>query len=190
MTEKPSLDSLLEHAPPRHTAHELPSYRFIPGLHPHPTADPRGHSHGRSVPFEVAALDGGQWWASPGYLYGCDLYNRGFWWEAHEAWERIWHLAGRLSAERTALQGLIQLANAHLKLHMGRAEAVPRLQRSYAGHWARIAGRVDAGFMGLDFSALRMEADAYFDRCLARSGPVHDPAAYPFLRLAPAPESH
>jgi len=187
MTEAPALDALAARAPVRYTVFPLPAYRFVPRRDPHPTNDPRGHSYERPPPFEVEALDGRRWWESPGYLYGCDLYNRGYWWEAHEAWEAIWQLAGRVGPERAALQGLIQVANCHLKLHMGLRNVTPRLMRKYGAHFDRAAELTDMPFLGLDLPSFRERADAYALNLAARAVPVHDPGTYPYLDLHPVP---
>ena len=187
LLEPENLDALSARAPPRYTAVALPSYRYVPGTRPHPVTDPRGHSHGRGPRFPAAALDGRRWRESPGYLYGCDLHNRGFWWEAHEAWEAVWHLAGRGSPERAALQGLIQVANGHLKLHMGRRKAVARLRESYGGHFDAAVRLAGTRFLGLDVPAFRAAADAYFGRLAARAEPAHDSRRYPYLAPADSP---
>lgn len=185
MSESPVLRSLSAHAPPRYTGFALPSYRFVPRLQPHPTADPRGHSYDQPPPFEVAPIDGYRWWESPAYLYGCDLYNRGFWWEAHEAWEAIWQLASRESPERAGLQGLIQLANCHLKLYMGLTNVIPRLQQRYNAHFNQAIALADMPFLGLDLSDFGAKADAYVLDLAAGTSPVHDPVRYPFLVVFP-----
>lgn len=176
-------EALTAQAPPRYTAFALPSYRFVPGSRPHPTTDPRGHSYGREPPFPVAPMDGRRWRQSPGYLYGCDLYNRGFWWEAHEAWEAIWQLAGRESPERAVLQGLIQVANCHLKLYMGLVNVVPRLRERYGTHFDRGVDLVEMPFLGLDLPEFRARTDAYLRDMLDRVEPAHDPSKFPYLRL-------
>lgn len=183
MSKAKILDALAARAPPRHTVFTLPAYRFVPRQQPHPTTDRRGHSYGQAPPYEVAPVDGYRWRDSPAYLYGCDLFNRGYWWEAHEAWESIWQLAGRKSPERAALQGLIQIANCHLKLHMGIVNVVPRLQRRYAAHFDLAAGLIDMPFLGLDLPAFRAGVDAYLRKATGRAEPGHDPADYPYLRL-------
>lgn len=183
LTHADFFDALSAGAPARYTAFALPSYRFVPGSTPHPTTDPRGHSYDRPPPFPVAPVDGHRWRDSPGYLYGCDLYNRGFWWEAHEAWEAIWQLAGRESPERAALQGLIQMANCHLKLYMGLAKVVPRLQAKYGAHFDRAVGLVEMPFLGLALPEFRTRTDAYLCKATAGVAPAHDPSTYPYLRL-------
>ncbi len=67
------------------------------------------------------------WQDNLAYLYGHDLLDAGFNWEAHEVWEVVWLAAPANSAERVLLQALIQLANARLKLSMGRENACRRL---------------------------------------------------------------
>lgn len=44
---------------------------------------------------------------------GLDLFHRGLAWEAHEAWETVWHRTD--GPERSTLQALIQIAAAHHK---------------------------------------------------------------------------
>ena len=183
------VESLARHAPPRRTGFALPPYRYLPGsARPHPTADPRGHSHGQPPPYPETALDPAHWQDCAAYLYGCDLYNRGFWWEAHEAWEAPWRLAPPGSPPHAALKGLIQLANCHLKLHIGRVAVLPRLQRRYAAQFAALNAQVAMPVLGLDFGAVQHAADAYLARRIGLAAPAHDPLDYPYLLPLDEPE--
>lgn len=74
---------------------------------------------------------------APGLEEGLALYRAGYFWEAHEAWEPLWLEAAPNSRERALLQGLIQLANAWLKLRMDRAPAAARIAALAAEHFAR-----------------------------------------------------
>ncbi len=47
-----------------------------------------------------------EWRACRNYLYGIDLFNHGFYWEAHEAWEGLWVACGRRGPTATYLQAL------------------------------------------------------------------------------------
>ena len=47
-----------------------------------------------------------EWRACCDYLYGIDLFNHGFYSEAHEAWEGLWVACGRSGAAATYLQAL------------------------------------------------------------------------------------
>src|SRR5262245_16702088 len=81
--------------PPRYLPQRsLPPYSYVPGLAPHPTSNPQGHSYGMSEP-KCQPLNESSYDANAAYLYAIDLFNHGFYWEAHEAWEALWHAAGR-----------------------------------------------------------------------------------------------
>src|SRR6059058_3393109 len=96
----------------------LPPYGYVPGLNPHPLSDPRGHSFG--VRAESAeALEEPTFRDNATYLYAIDLFNHGFFWEAHEAWEALWHAAGRKGRTADFLKGLIKLAAAGVKAREG-----------------------------------------------------------------------
>jgi uncharacterized protein len=101
----------------------LPPYSYVPGLAPHPLSDPRGHSFGRHEP-APQALDEASYLGNAAYRYAIDLFNHGFYWEAHEAWESLWHLAGRRGTTADFLKGLIKLAAAGVKAREGKAAGV------------------------------------------------------------------
>ena len=69
----------------------FPAYAFLPGRDPHPTRDPRGHSYAEPEGEPHTWRPDEEWRENQEYLFGCDLYNAGYLWEAHEAWEDIWH---------------------------------------------------------------------------------------------------
>jgi predicted metal-dependent hydrolase len=120
----------------------LPPYSYVPGHeHPHPVNDPRGHLYGQEhrqplppealpqLPTEpasrrqaLAALLA----TSPEWLYALNLFNGGYYWEAHEAWEGFWHALGRTTPEARLVQGLIYLAAACVKIREGKPEGVKR----------------------------------------------------------------
>lgn len=65
---------------------------------------------------------------------GAELFDRGDWWHAHEAWEDGWRaLTG---PHRHYLKGLIQLAAANHHLARGNRRAAQRLFDGAAGHLA------------------------------------------------------
>lgn len=67
----------------------------------------------------MARLDLTNWRDCGPYLEGVRLFNRGQHWEAHEAWEGLWHAAGRRGAVANFLKGLIKLAAAAVKARAG-----------------------------------------------------------------------
>jgi predicted metal-dependent hydrolase len=99
----------------RRSALPLPATRYLPGAEPRQV---RPHAE----PAAWATLDDAELWA-----YAVDLFNARYYWEAHEAWERLWRAAAPHSAEAAALKGLIQIAAALLKVQVGNEGAARRL---------------------------------------------------------------
>src|SRR5690606_13320988 len=85
-------------SPPRCTSEPLPPYAYTPGRFPHPVRDPQGHSFGRPPP-SVSPTELADWRTSRVYRVGVDLFNHGYYWEAHEAWEALWNALGRRGVE-------------------------------------------------------------------------------------------
>lgn len=134
-------------------ARPFPPYAFLPGRDPHPTGDPRGHSF-RTEPEPAAAyFDAARWRENEDYLFGADLYNAGFLWEAHEAWEGLWHQAKHDALQAELLQGLIQCAAACLKVRMRQPAGVRKLSELGLARLERVAREVRGDYMGLDVRA-------------------------------------
>ena len=134
----------------RYSNRPLPPYAFVPGKNPHPTRDPRGHSYGRDEP--AVHLPPERWHEDGDYLYGIDLYEARYFWEAHEAWEGIWK-ASPDADQRDFLQGLIQLAASRLKDRLGGERGRRTLLAAARSRLARVALRHHF-FMGLDLDVL------------------------------------
>lgn len=138
----------------------LPPYSYVPGRFPHPLTDPAGHSYGRQ-PQPAKPLDARNWQQSREFCQAIRLFDAGYYWEAHEAWEELWMAAGRIGRDATALKGLIKLAAAGVKAREGNAVGVSRhahraaelLQTAYLAIGSvAIAGQKD--WAGLDLEAL------------------------------------
>ncbi len=125
---------------------------------------------GRQHP-SVKAIEGDHWASCPAYLRGIELFNAGYYWEAHEAWEAVWHAQGRRGPTAEVLQGLIKLAAAGVKVR----------ERRPAGVRAHAAGAA------LLFAQSRQKAGRYqlgldLDLCIDRARevserPPSDPAS-------------
>ncbi len=113
-----SLQLLMQLAIPRYTQKALPKYRYVPSVTPHPVIDPEGHSY-KKPEEKATALPADKWMQNEPYLYGIDLFNHGYWWEAHEAWESVWLTTQKTDLMGVFLQGLIQFSAALLKLSEG-----------------------------------------------------------------------
>ncbi len=110
----------------RYTSQAFPAYRYVPGKTPHPTRDPDGHSYNQHPP-PLTGFDPADWQHCEEYLYGIDLFNHEYWWEAHEALEAVWVAAGRDTTHGQFIQGLIQIAVAHLKNLQGFRDVAERM---------------------------------------------------------------
>lgn len=104
-------------------ARAFPPYAYVSGRAPHPVTDPRGHLYGH-VACPAPAVDSPIWWTE--FDYARDLWNHGYYWEAHEVWEGLWHGVPRAHPWGLLLQGLIKLAAAGVKAREGRPEGVRR----------------------------------------------------------------
>lgn len=141
-------------ARPRYSRAPFPPYSYVPGHAPHPVSDPAGHMHGQ--PHEPAPpLEPAAWRESAAYLYGLDLFNHGFYWEAHEAWESLWHAAGRRGAVAVFLKALIKLAAAGVKAREGNPAGVSRHARRALELVAETRAELLAGADG--YCGLRLE---------------------------------
>src|SRR5688500_5761073 len=139
-------------SPPRYCPQRpLPPYSYVPGRElPHPTSNPRGHSYGRHEP-PAMPLAEETWRQNETWLYAIDLFNQGCYWEAHEAWEALWHAADRKGPTADLLKGLIKLAAAGVKASEGRPAGV----RQHAQRAAELL----AGAKALGVSAFGISLD-------------------------------
>jgi hypothetical protein len=155
----------------------FPPYTYVPGVTPHPVSDPAGHSHGKPSA-APEPIDPARWWECKPYLHGLDLFNGpapplparsspalppgssgpgfGFYWEAHEVWEGLWHAAGRKGTTADFLKGLIKLAAAGVKHLEGTPQGVNSLSGRAADHWRGVRGSLgaEAPFLGFRLGEL------------------------------------
>ena len=131
----------------------FPPYAFLPGRDPHPTGDPAGHSYRAGPEAPAEYLEPSHWSDNADYLFGVDLYNAGFLWEAHEAWEGLWHAARHDPTQAEFLQGLIQCSAAALKARMRQPAGVAKLASLGLARLERVANATAGEFMGLDLPA-------------------------------------
>lgn len=85
------------------------------------------------------------WQQSNEYLWGCELFNHGFYWEAHEVWEELWHRLGRTGPDADFLKGLIKLAAVGVKVREGKPLGVERHCRRAAELFTSLLPRLPAG---------------------------------------------
>jgi len=131
-------------------------------MHPHPTNSPEGHSYGEEDD-EYEKWDSDLWKDNEDYLFGIDLYNYHYYWEAHEAWEGLWIAAVRNSSEHRFLQGLIKCGAALLKIRMANYEIQDLIgARNLSKSGMSLLSQVGLDeFMGLDIPNFLKEYDSF-----------------------------
>lgn len=87
------------------------------------------------------------------FLYGIDLYNGTYWWEAHEVFEGFWHAYGRSTPAGNFFQALIQCTAANLKRELGNEPAARKL---VASGLARLR-QTPSHYMGMNTSAFALD---------------------------------
>ena len=134
----------------------LPPYAYLPGKNPHPVRDPAGHSNhvgSISVAAEVSR-------SSDAFLWGLDLFNHGYYWEAHEAWEGLWQVADRDGPLRMLFKGLILLSAAGVKIRERKNAAAARHAKRAAALFRRVPARAFERALGMSPAALAECAEA------------------------------
>ena len=165
----------------------FPPYSYVTGRFPHPTRDPAGHSFGVE-PTPCPAPEPNHWRDCRAYLFGLDLFNHGYYWEAHETWEGIWHACGRRGGAANFIKGLIKLAAAGVKAHEGRLNGIVSHAKRAAELFRQTADELPPGQSFYFGFALPRLIDLANDiaqgriKCAAASGaPVE--IVFPFVLL-------
>lgn len=134
---------------PRYCAErDLPTSAYQPGLDS-PSARPQEDSCEVGWNAQASSLCN-----SLGFRWAVDLFNHAYYWEAHEAWERLWLLASKGSSSRLVLQGLIQFAAAMLKAGQGQWESFASLRKKASQKFTKAAENVDYGQVDWDSGPL------------------------------------
>jgi uncharacterized protein len=157
----------------------LPPYTYVPGgPWPHPISSPQGHSYGRAASKGLLATEptGPQ---SPRFRRGVALFNAGYYWEAHEVWEGLWHAYGRRGVLADVVKALIKLAAAGVKVREGQEHGVRVHARRAADLLASARSAEASRLLGLDL-------DEWAERCRSvAEAPPRDPgpAGCPVARV-------
>jgi hypothetical protein len=150
---------------------EFPAYSFVPGgPWPHPARSRQVPSPGHE-----RRGDGEPGVISPQFLWGVRLFNAGYYWEAHEVWEGLWHAHGRCGTKADLLRGLIKLAAAGVKVREGQEHGVRVHAHRAAELFARVRQEAGRHQLGLDL-----------EECIERARAVAaNPPVDPIGREAP-----
>jgi predicted metal-dependent hydrolase len=85
---------------------------------------------------------------------GLALFNGGFYWEAHEAWERLWHALGRRGNEANLVKALIKIAAAGVKVRQGQPWGVSTHSRRALELVRSLRSSAGDRLLGLDLAVL------------------------------------
>ena len=119
------------------SADPLPPYTYVPGgPWPHPRSSPQGHSYGHAPP-KLAITAANQCVASGTFLRGVALFNAGYYWEAHDVWEGLWHAYGRHGLAADVVKALIKLAAAGVKCARATSTACESMPAAPQSSWPR-----------------------------------------------------
>jgi hypothetical protein len=105
------------------------------------------------------------------YRRGVVLFNAGYYWEAHEYWEALWHAHGRSGATAELLKGLIKLAAAGVKVRQRQRHGVITHAQRAAACFASASAAGGRFQLGLDLDEWIRHAEAI------AALPPDDPAA-------------
>jgi hypothetical protein len=100
------------------------------------------------------------WSENIDYLYGVDLFNFAYWWEAHEAWEEGWVSA--VGNQKLFLQGMIQISAALIKWNVKQFRGMRSLSTAGRKKLQKISIESN-NFMGVDLSRFMKRLDLFFD---------------------------
>lgn len=117
----------------------LPRWAYVPGESAEAEADHDTLWHAKAlVPSRFAGFVPAR---HPALRYGIALNDSGYFWEAQEILEAVWAAAPQGGRERILLRACIQIANANLRLRMGKPHAAARLLGEALGELDALGAR-------------------------------------------------
>ena len=134
---------------PRYTNKDLPVYRHLPFRNAHPFLDKGGHSYGEKLT-PPENFNPEHWQECEEYLYCIDLFNNGYWWEAHERLKFISMAAGQETETGQFVRGIIQISAALLKHFMGEEDGAQTLAKM----GLETLGKTQGSPLGIDIDTL------------------------------------
>ena len=90
---------------------------------------------------------------------GLDLFNYGYYWEAHEAWEGLWQVADRDGSLRMLLKALILLSAAGVKIRERKNAAAARHAKRAAALFRQLPDRAFERALGMSPATLAEYAE-------------------------------
>jgi hypothetical protein len=157
-----------------------PPYSYVPGgPFPHPIREPGGHSFDRRNE-PGPSIEGDDRRDVPALLRGVELFNLGYYWEAHEAWEPLWHALGRVGPRADVIRGLIKLAAAGVKVRERQRHGVVTHAGRAADLFGAAAKHLGPECFGMDLRELSRVARGVAERPPDDPSPVGAPVSIVF----------
>lgn len=119
----------------------------------------------------------------PLYLLGIVLFNRGDWFEAHEAWEDLWHESG--PPQRRFYQGLIQAAVGLCHFHNGNLRGAVKLYNTSKDYMQPFR----PNYLGLDVTGFWDQMQRCFAMALDGTSVEMNADLAPTITLDPPPDA-
>ena len=165
---------------PRYMPDEtFPEYRHVPGTN--------REIQGRFGHSEDAILDlptPSGWRDNTDYLFGIDLFNYAYWYEAHAIWNPLWHRA--TGNYRLFINGLALVADAMLLHHQRDLRGLRDQMSLGTGNLTAVLNAEGDVYMGLNLHLLMRSLDTFispfFEENITDST-YEEPASFPLLRL-------
>jgi uncharacterized protein len=129
----------------------LPTHTFPPPTHRTRSVIPKA---------TVTVAKAGHRQLSTNFLLAIDLFNCGYYWEAHEEWERLWRASNPESIVGRFLKGLVKLSAAGVKVREKSIHGVRRHAASAGEVFADVAAESGLDvYAGLRLTHLQFAAD-------------------------------
>jgi len=139
----------------RYTDIPLPVRKYIPGKERQKYPD---ESHIPEIPADMGNFGANTWKSSKKYLYAIDLFNFGYWWEAHVILEDLWIQAGKTTLTAKFIQGIIQISAALVKDSQSMPQGAIRLATKGLSKLQLHTGI----FLGLNVKEFEHDVERYF----------------------------
>lgn len=93
------------------------------------------------------------------FAFGVDLFHAGYFWEAHEAWEYVWHQADAGSSFEGVVRASIRTTAAHVKRRQDNERGVISHRRGARGHLETLPAFLDFVDLRIDVALFRERLD-------------------------------
>lgn len=133
----------------------FPSYIFVPGENPHPKKS-GGHMEGEKDPVSPP-LDPHSPGESDFFRYSLDLFNHGYYWEAHVYLESLWNAHERKGPVSDFLKALIKLSAAGVKINLKQNQSAREHLDRALELFREVEALVGNPYLGFDINFLCSE---------------------------------